>query len=323
VFFSVQKGQFTTYDTAVKIAEQNLAKLAAIYAGLVFGIYWIPLRALADRGIDGIWPVVVINVIPLAALLPLLIIRPGAFFPGSLRFHVAGLLAGLTFALYAAAFMYTEVVRVVLLFYLTPVWGFLLARAAIGDAITPLRWLSIGLGVSGMLVILGAQAGLPAPRNAGDWMALVAGVTWAFASLMLLTDRKANTLNYCCIFYFWSAAGAAILAGIATAHGASIPPDLSQLPATLPWLIPVALLVILPAGFAAIYGPTILNPGVVGLLFMTEISVATITAAWLTDEPFGLRELLGVLLITFAGALEPVVVTYRSRANRVPLPQNE
>lgn len=307
----------------MKIAEQNLAKLAAVYAGLVFGIYWIPLRALADRGIDGAWPVVVINVIPLAVLLPLLVIRPGAFFPGSLRFHVAGFLAGITFALYAAAFLYTEVVRVVLLFYLTPVWGFLLARAVIGDAITPLRWLSIGLGLSGMLVILGVQTGVPAPRNAGDWMALVAGVTWAFASLMLLTDRKANTLNYCCTFYFWSTAGAAILAGIATARGVSTVPDLAQLPAELPWLIPVALLVILPAGFAAIYGPTILNPGVVGLLFMTEVSIATITAAWLAGEPFGPRELLGVVLITLAGALEPVLETYRSRTTRVPIPQSD
>ncbi|MDH3714657.1 MAG: DMT family transporter [Gammaproteobacteria bacterium] len=306
----------------MKIAEQNLAKLAAVYSGLVFGVYWIPLRALAEHGISGIWPVVVINVIPLTVLSPLVVIRPGAFFPGRLRFHVAGFLAGITFALYAAAFLYTEVVRVVLLFYLTPVWGFLLARAVIGDAITPLRWMSICLGLGGMLVILGVEVGLPAPHNAGDWMALAAGITWAFASLMLLTDSKANTLDYCCIFYFWSAAGAAILAGIATVHGISTVPDLSELPATLPWLIPVAVLVILPAGFAAIYGPTILNPGVVGLLFMTEISVATITAAWLAGEPFGTRELLGVVLITLAGALEPVIQTYRSRTARA-VPQSE
>ena len=64
------------------------------------------------------------------------------------------------------------------------------------------------------------------------------------------------------------AAVAAFLAIVASAHGASPMPDWSRLPTLLPWLIPVALLVILPAGFAAIYGPTILNPGVVGLLFI-------------------------------------------------------
>ena len=54
----------------MKIAEQNRAKLAAVYSGLVFGIYWIPLRALAEHGITGVWPVVFINVIPLLVLLP-------------------------------------------------------------------------------------------------------------------------------------------------------------------------------------------------------------------------------------------------------------
>jgi len=300
----------------VVIAEQNLAKLAAVYSGLVFGIYWIPLRALAEHGFTGVWPVVVINVIPLLVLLPLLLVRRSAFFPGRLRFHVAGFLAGLTFALYAGAFLYTEVVRVVLLFYLTPLWGFLLARIFIGDAITAVRWMSICLGVGGMLVMFGVDVGLPVPRNVGDWMALIAGVVWAFASLMLLTDKQANTLNYCCIFYFWSAACAAVLAGIAMAQGISTIPDWLQLPPVLPWLVPVALLVILPAGFAAIYGPTILNPGVVGLLFMTEISVAAITAALFAGEPFGAREVLGVLLVTCAGALEPLLDLYRSRTAR-------
>ena len=38
----------------------------------------------------------------------------------------------------------------------------------------------------------------------------------------------------------------------------------------LPWMIPVALILIIPAGFAVIYGPTQLNPGVAGILFMSK-----------------------------------------------------
>ena len=47
-----------------------------------------------------------------------------------------------------------------------------------------------------------------------------------------------------------------------------------------------------------------MNPGVVGILFMTEISVASITAAIWAGEPFGLRELSGVILISLAGLSE-------------------
>ena len=37
---------------------------------------------------------------------------------------------------------------------------------------------------------------------------------------------------------------------------------------------------------------------------MTEVSVGAISAAILTDEPFGMREILGVGLITAAGLTE-------------------
>jgi drug/metabolite transporter (DMT)-like permease len=47
-----------------------------------------------------------------------------------------------------------------------------------------------------------------------------------------------------------------------------------------------------------------LNPGVVGLLMMTEISVGAVTAAIWADEPLGTRELTGIALITVAGLSE-------------------
>jgi drug/metabolite transporter (DMT)-like permease len=62
----------------------------------------------------------------------------------------------------------------------------------------------------------------------------------------------------------------------------------------------------LPVYFAAAWGTPKLNPGTSGILFMTEISVGAISAALLTNEPFGLREILGVGLITAAGLTEAV-----------------
>jgi len=44
----------------------------------------------------------------------------------------------------------------------------------------------------------------------------------------------------------------------------------------------------------------------VGLLFMTEISVGALTAAIWAGEPFGIREIVGVVLITAAGATESI-----------------
>ena len=297
-------------------SKKNIAKLASLYTGLVFGIFWIPLRALGDAGFSGAWSPLVLNAFPLTFVCPLLIYRWRTFVPGRLRFHIGGLLAGLAFVLYANSLMYTEVIRSILLFYLLPIWGFLLTRLVVGEVITPVRWLSMALGLGGLLIIFGVDVGLPVPRNIGDWMGLGSGLVWAVASLMMLTDNE-DAINYGLAFFLWGTLGAALMAYIASIHGLAPTPNWSMVAPMLPWLIPLAILVVIPAGFAAVYGPTQLNPGVVGLLFMTEISVATVTAALLADEPFGIRELLGIILISLAGLAEPLFDLFHSRKKEI------
>jgi len=68
---------------------------------------------------------------------------------------------------------------------------------------------------------------------------------------------------------------------------------------------------VVPAAWTAIWGAPHLNPGVVGLLFMTEISVGTATAAIWAGEPFGWRESIGVVLITMAGLTDLIARYYR------------
>jgi drug/metabolite transporter (DMT)-like permease len=60
----------------------------------------------------------------------------------------------------------------------------------------------------------------------------------------------------------------------------------------------------MPIYFIAAWGTPKLNPGTSGILYMTEISVGAISATLLTNEPFGMREILGVGLITAAGLTE-------------------
>lgn len=221
-------------------------------------------------------------------------------------------MAGLAFVLYANSLMYTEVIRAIVLFYMMPIWGFLLARLVAGEVIMPVRWLSMTLGFGGLLIILGVDVGLPLPRNIGDWMALGSGLFWAVASLMMLTDNE-DAINYGLAFFLWGTVGALLMAFVVSIHGLAPTPNWSMAMRIFSWLIPLAILVIIPAGFATVYGPTQLNPGVAGLLFMTEISVATVTAALFASEPFGIREILGIILISLAGLAEPLLDLIHSR----------
>lgn len=88
---------------------------------------------------------------------------------------------------------------------------------------------------------------------------------------------------------------------------ASMAPDMGVILGVLPWLVTVLLVAVIPGGFASMFGASVLNPGIVGMLFMAVISVGTVTAALWADEPFGIREIAGVLLISSAGLCEPLV----------------
>ena len=290
----------------MKLSTQTLAKCAGVYSGMVFGIYWIPLRELEQAGFSGLWSTFVFNLMPLLCVLPLAVFRVSAIAGSSRHFHLCSALMGMGYVLYASSFLYTEVIRAILLFYLMPIWGFLLARIITGDPITPVRWLSMALGLSGMLVIFGVENGIPLPHNVGDWMALLSGFLWAVASLMLLTDKRSTTRDYVVMFFFWAMLFSGIMALVATQQGQLPAAQWSELPGTLYWVVPLALVVLIPAAVATVFGPSHLNPGIVGLLFMTEISVGVTTAALFAGEPFGLREITGVALITLAGLAEPL-----------------
>jgi drug/metabolite transporter (DMT)-like permease len=83
--------------------------------------------------------------------------------------------------------------------------------------------------------------------------------------------------------------------------------------------VPVSIAVVISGAFAGMWGARFLNPGVVGLLYMTEVSVGAATAALWANEPFGWREIAGIALITCAGLLDSVwdlVASRRLKAKR-------
>src|SRR5262245_1039146 len=56
-----------------------------------------------------------------------------------------------------------------------------------------------------------------------------------------------------------------------------------------------------------------IDPALVGILFMTEITVGGITAALWAGEPFGPRELIGVVLITGAALVDSIWDFWQAR----------
>ncbi len=292
---------------------ERLAMVSVAAAGLAWGIFWIPLRALDEAGIAGVWAVVLFYVLPTLLFSPIFFLRRRQIIDGGWSLQIAGVLAGVALVCYAGALIFTEVVRATLFYYLTPIWSTLLARIVLGELITVPRWGTIALGLVGLLIIVKADTGMSGGLNIGDWMGIAGGLIWAAAAVYMRSDGDGNGIDFT-LSYFVGGSVAALLLITLPLDGSGSVPDWDTFRSVLLWMVPVALLLIIPPAFAIMWGATILSPGLVAILFMTEISAAAVTAAIWAGEPFGTREIAGVILISAAGIFEPVLSMCRRRS---------
>lgn len=276
----------------------GLPALAVALSAALWGLWWLPLRALAEAGLTGAAVNAALYGIATAALLPLLWRRRRRLLAGGLLLLSAGGLFGGALVSWNLALILGEVVRVTLLFYLAPVWATLLALAVLGEHIAWLRVLSVALGLAGAVVLLGFAGGLPLPRSAGDWLGLAAGVLFALSVTLVRKGETIAGLEQTMVSFAAAALLSLTLLAMSPHHNAGIDP------LVLAWAALAAIAWLLPVTWLLLWGARFLEPGRVSLLLLLEVAVAAISAALLAGEPFGAREMAGCLLILAAGALE-------------------
>ncbi len=157
--------------------------VAGILSGaLVWGLIWYPYRALQESGVAG----------PLATLISyILAMVCGAFMLPRVwrelrRYYrvragwwaVALVLsAGWANLGYVLAMLHGEVMRVLLLFYLAPLWTILFSYWLLGERLDRYGYLVMALSFSGAVIMLWQpQHGLPLPQNLSEWIGLSAGM---------------------------------------------------------------------------------------------------------------------------------------------------
>jgi drug/metabolite transporter (DMT)-like permease len=213
------------------------------------------------------------------------------------------LAAGTTNATFNWAMVIGDVVRVILLFYLMPVWAVLLARALLHEPITRAAALRVALGVAGAAVVLWpAGAGLealPLPRSLADWLGVVGGFAFALNNVMLKRESHRPEEGRALAMF---AGGAAVSAVIALALHATVP--LPPAPA-LAWVLPVFVMAVLfgLGNLALQYGAGRLPANVTAIVMLTEVVFASVSALALGSAQLTTQALLGGALILLAALL--------------------
>ncbi len=281
---------------------KSLATLIVIGVGILYGIYWFPVRQIEQMGLAGAWGTFAVTMAGALLLLPRVLRRPDDFSGIDPLAIGAVALGGAAFALYSIGFVYGNVAMIILLWFLTPVWSTLIARFVLGWPSTKLRLWAIFTGLAGLAIILGADGQVPLPEGVGEWMALIAGMIWAVATTGIRTRPEI----------------APIPAGFFFTLGAALT-SLAIAPFLTPWvelsraeysaaLIPIVIgtggLWWGAAMAALMWAAARLDPARVGILLMAEVLIGTATAAIWAGEAIGMAELIGGALVLTAGVLE-------------------
>jgi drug/metabolite transporter (DMT)-like permease len=279
------------------------AAIGLAIGGAFWGLYWVPLRWLAGLGMGGAWPGAVIFAGAGVILSPLIWRYRAQIRANWWALVSCGMLTGAAFSLFSTAILMTDVIRAILLFYLTPVWSTGLGLLFLGERLTVARGSALALGLMGLLIMLGLGAGWPVPRSLGDGLALSSGVVWAVGSLRLYQGGHiAVPLQ---VIGFVGGGLVVTLATIALGGAAMNPLEgAGALTAAIGPVLILSALIVVPVLFLTVWPATVLPPARVGLILMTEIVAGVVTAALFAGEPFGWREAIGSVVIVSAGLVE-------------------
>ncbi len=269
-----------------------------VISAIMWGLTWWPLQFFHQQGVDGIALILVGYGSVGLILLPWLWRQRDGWRGEGHLVLLMFLLGGWTNLAFAAAMIYGEVVRAMILFYLAPVWGVLGGRVFLGESIDRLRWLGVGLALSGAFLVLGGWALFEAPPGLIDLLAISAGVTFALNNVTCRAAQRTPVMSKSAVVFL----GCGLMA-VAGLFLLELP--LPAVPAVT-WgaLVLFGLAWLLLATLATAWAVTHMEAGRASVILITELLAAVISATLLGGEVLSGGELLGGLLILAAALLE-------------------
>jgi drug/metabolite transporter (DMT)-like permease len=275
--------------------------LGLLTGALVWGLIWYPYRVLDASGASGLHATLITYALTLG--LSLLLFRrqlAPLLRPDGILVLIA-LTSGWTNLAYVLGMVHGEVMQVLLLFYLAPLWTVLLARLLLGER----------PGLTGVLIVLLSLAGattmlwepgfrIPIPHTRAEWFGLSAGLTFALSNVLI---RKAA-------HHPIPVKSTAAFAGVTVSALAMLP--LEGGPAagwqafaagTALWMLPTLGLVLLATNVAVQHGLNNLSANQAIVILLAELVVAAVSAYFLAGETMRWNEWAGGAMIVAATLL--------------------
>jgi drug/metabolite transporter (DMT)-like permease len=275
--------------------HNRLAIVALLFSSSLWGVIWYPLRWLDEAGMSAVWSSLVMYLVAAALVLPFLFKKNIFKANDSIDLLFLAIAAGITNIAFLVALTEGEVMRVMLLFYLSPIWSVLLSRWWLKEHLSKSAIAMLSIAMAGSLVMLwDASIGWPWPHGLADWLALMAGITFSINNV--LSRKLADVSMAAKTGVIW---WGVVLASILVLVWQQTPvPDVTM----NVWIVAglVGLIGIVVMTVTVLYGIARMPIYHSSVIMLFELVVAAIAAWALTNEVMSSHEWLGGSLIMLA-----------------------
>jgi drug/metabolite transporter (DMT)-like permease len=275
-----------------------LPVLSLLFTATLWGIVWYPLRLLESQGLAGLWSALISYGAALLVCLAVFVRQRRALRNNLPALIMLGLAAGWCNVAFIMAVLDGAVVRVLLLFYLSPFWAVCLGWLMLDERMDGKTLLVFLLAVGGAIIMLWDETiGLPWPRDVSDWLAVSAGFAFALSNVYV---RRMQTVGiWLKSVVTWL--GVVVIAGLWIASSRMAVPALDA--GTFLFAVLLGLAGFLVMTLSVQYGVARMPVHRSAVILLFELVVGAVSSLLLTDETVSPREWLGGGMIVAAAWL--------------------
>ena len=278
--------------------SDTLPVLSLLFVASIWGLFWYPLRALNEAGLNGVWSSLIGYSSVLILAIPMLWRLRGEFKQNFIALLGIGLASGWCNIAFILATLDGTIVRVLLLFYLSPLWAVLLGHFILGERMTTYsRWVLIVAMCGALMMLWVPELGFPWPQSTADWLAISSGFAFALSNVLVRMKQEISIANKA-MATWWG--GILIALGLLAWQGGGVPQVGYEIygGAVLLGLFGFAL-----ATIAVQYGVTNMPVHRSAIILLFELVVGAVSSQLLTDEIVRPIEWIGGTLILMAAWL--------------------
>jgi len=277
------------------------AIFACLVAATLWGLYWIPLRFLDNSGISGLWASVLIYFVSFLFVFPRFYSLRADFYASKTLYILLAIFAGWTNLGFVLALLEGEVVRVMILFYLSPVWATLLALFILHERLKKRNIFALVLAVAGVFLISWhPEIEFMKSFDRADFYAISSGLAFAVTNIIVRRiGGLTHTVKMCSAWF-----GVIVLAGCGILLTQDSFPIVTLNNVLLIIVLGFPLMIIMT--WTAQYAVSNLPIYLSSVLFLFEIIVGAVSAVMLANELITVIQFIGIAMILSAGLINTI-----------------